>query len=272
MRELDLGEIQRLELKILEAFDAFCKEHGLTYYLCAGTLLGAVRHKGFIPWDDDVDVCMARPEYERMLSLFPREHTQERYYLVSANNGLPRPFARILDRNTKTERELMKPENGNTLWIDVFPVDGLPSTQDEGRKLFKKKLFLDKLLIAKLCKPWVGRTKAIAVLRTIFLKPLLSLVSTEKLVSRMDALAKARPFESSEYVGIINQAWRYADERLPRSEFEQPASVTFEGREYACCSCWEQYLVNKYGDYMQLPPEDKRQGHSFEHAWLLQDE
>ena len=125
-------------LDLLTEFDKICKEHGLRYSLTAGTLLGAVRHKGFIPWDDDVDVCMPRPDYEKFLKIIQEENVLPEYLTYSKDRGKGTYycFTKILDKRYP----LRTPNHIEVkyLYLDIFPVDGAADTKEERKTQFKK--------------------------------------------------------------------------------------------------------------------------------------
>ena len=133
LKYLTLAELQGELLKLLLRFDAFCKERGLRYSLDSGTLLGAVRHKGFIPWNDDVDVDMPRPDYERLMA-FEKE-LPEGLHLVNANNSIfPYGFCKLCTDEIRAQEPSYDGVMVETLWIDIFPIDGVPSDRRERQK------------------------------------------------------------------------------------------------------------------------------------------
>lgn len=129
-----IDEIHKIELEILIAFDEFCKEHNLRYSLGAGTLLGAVRHKGFIPWDDDIDLFMLRSEYDSMLEIAKTESViAGRYRIISPyDEDMPYPFVKIIDIKTKVVEKGKNTDFG--LWLDIFPVDFCGNSKKEAEK------------------------------------------------------------------------------------------------------------------------------------------
>ena len=126
-------ELKQLELDIMKQFDAYCEKHDLRYYLYAGTLIGAVRHKGFIPWDDDIDVVMPRPDYEKLQLLLEKEPISPNIKLVNAKNYdlYPFPFLKLTDTRTSGIAKYMPKNYRMGVWIDVFPLDGLPENKEE---------------------------------------------------------------------------------------------------------------------------------------------
>ena len=128
MKKMQLREIKDIELDILIAFNKFCQDNNLKYYLSGGTLLGAIRHKGFIPWDDDIDVCMPRPDYERLMKIFPNIYMNKYKLKTISRKNFICPFAKIIDINTRVDFKYLNNIDKN-LWLDIFPIDGLPKSK-----------------------------------------------------------------------------------------------------------------------------------------------
>ena len=139
MRELDRREVQKVEVALLEEFADICEAHGLKYYLAYGTLIGAARHEGFIPWDDDVDVMMPREDFEKLLSHFDQWRLRTTSKFIHSRNGQSRfPYGRIIDTRTLVDETYC--EGGEELgaWIDIFPLEDMPIN---GASLFRKILY-----------------------------------------------------------------------------------------------------------------------------------
>ncbi|MCR4814949.1 MAG: LicD family protein [Lachnospiraceae bacterium] len=262
MEELKLNEIQDIELNLLIGFDRICRENGFRYSLGGGTLLGGIRHKGFIPWDDDVDVMMPRPDYENFIR-YAREH-QTVFRLISYEDtpkytGL---FAKIFDPSTKIEDEVNTTDYPTGIYIDVFPLDGLGMTEKEAVKRFRKTSFKREVLNAVSWKKFT-RSKT----HSILLEPvrlamfLLSrMANPEKLLEKIDAVNRGFDFEKSGYAGCVCGCYR-EKEIMKTDVFRNFVTVEFEGRDFMAIRDYDDYLKMHYGDYMLLPPEEKRQTH-----------
>lgn len=255
---LDILDVQAITLDLMDQFDAFCKKHGLRYYLCGGTLLGAVRHKGFIPWDDDIDLFMSRTEYDRLVKICETEQIAPDTQFACLENGrFPRPFARVYNLKTMVQRKVRVPASGPHVWIDILPVDGLPKGEKKLTRLYKLRTLINMYNFGALWKPGTGNRKKSVIWRWRYCW-LALLVGAENWAKLLDRMGRSRPYEKYDTVGCFT-AGRYGPgEAMSRAEFEIPAKVTFEGRELETMSCWEKYLTGIYGDYMQLPPEEKR--------------
>lgn len=257
MKRLTKRDIQRHELNILIAVKEICNSHNLKFYLAGGTLLGAIRHRGFIPWDDDIDICMPRPDYEKFISLWPK---MNQIYVLKSDrlNNWDAPFTKVIDPTTQIES--VYDERKGSLWIDVFPVDGLPSDVKKVENVYKQCNFYRKLLMIAHARLGEG-TSQIHKYGKYILKPIAKLIGTDYFSKKLEKIACQIPYESAKYVGIVTWGLYGVGERMLKSEFEKEVEVEFEGYKMPAFSCWDSYLHGIYGNYMQLPPLEKRQTH-----------
>lgn len=265
------AEVQEILVEMLQNFADYCDKHELRYYLVGGTLLGAVRHQGFIPWDDDIDVGMPRPDYERFLKLVKEEPITADYQIISCKDGsLPLPFAELVHERTRVERpstKYMKKELVvQKLFLDIFPQDGWPEGEAVANKVIKKAnrlRFLNQVAKARLGEgtTFVRRIAKIPV--ALFAK----MVGFRRINQKLDAYARRYDFDSGKYVGAITYGIYGIGERCLRSEVVDFVDVEFEGRKFHAPGCWDTYLQGIFGDYMLLPPEEKRVNHGLK-VWL----
>ncbi len=250
MQKLTLREIQLRELSILLYFDEFCRQNSLRYSLADGTLLGAVRHKGFIPWDDDVDVMMPRPDYERFIHLW---NNNARFMLYSHRlNNLISPITKLVDRNTHVIWECVDDTfMCNHLWIDIFAVDGISEDDNVVKKIQRKNDFYELTLCLCFARLGSGRT-LMRKLGKILLKPLARLYGRKHCLRNIETLALSTPYATAKKVGII--AGGSGRVKIPKSEFEKMTYFDFEGYKLPVMSCWDNYLTQLYCDYMTPPP------------------
>ncbi len=250
MKALEHREIQLGLLEILKGVDEFCRERGLRYSLAYGSLLGAVRHKGFIPWDDDIDILMPRPDFER----FVREFKHPLYVCHKDSEKFTHYFAKVEDPSTVCEEKKLSRKLRLGLNIDVFPVDGKPDTVEEQTAHEKR--------IGKLVRRIFIRRRGFFSLHDLNLAKIEAhLHSTAWWVDRAEALMKEYDFASCASCGSICTTYSGLIEIFPRSLFENYTTLEFEGLQFPVFEDWESFLKQQYGDYMKLPPEDKRKIH-----------
>lgn len=263
MELLKKEEIQKIQLEILDVVDAFCKENNFTYYLTGGTLIGALRHNGFIPWDDDIDIIMYRDEYERFIKLFNEKNSKYHVYSIEGDKGYNSHFCKICDKDTYLE-EIVQPHKVELgINIDLFPLDKLPENVDE-KKILKKLHFLDqfyhiKSIPMKNIKKWSFKQR----IKIHIFKILSIFTSCYKLAKKQfDIAQQYRDTETDNY-SIITCHIRRKFPTINRSQTVAEYHV-FEDRMYAIPSTYDRFLTEQFGDYMTPPPVDKRtSGHSF---------
>lgn len=262
MRKLSIQEIQSIEYDILEAFDQFCRVNNLTYMLCGGTLLGAVRHQGFIPWDDDIDVLMPRPDYDKLLE-FNADYIcgKKMYEIKHWKNGKSNyPFIKIVDPDTYVKTEYINEKaEVQQIWIDIFPLDGNPEDIRSANKLYKRVKIYKRVLTLKLAKIGVGSTWYIKVIKPLVIL-LLQVIPTNYLCSKMDSISKTYSYENTNKAGGV--VWGYGiKEYMDKSIFCEQTKMLFHKNYYPVPNGYQEYLTRIYGDYMVLPSEEERNSH-----------
>ena len=260
MKRLTLAQIKETELEILLVLDRICRENDLKYSMCAGTLLGAVRHQGFIPWDDDIDICMPRPDYMRLIEMNRKGSALPPYVKLCCyeDGTLESPYMKIMDLRTYIREENYTQRDVRSLWIDVFPVDGLPDSEQETRRLYRRALLLCKLSVAAVVHTGYGKTRLKRILKPLVVTPLSKAIGRRRIASMLVRLAQKHPYEQSRYCGMLTWAWDGPGQRVTREEMENTVDLMFEGHPICAMSAWDKHLHGVFGDYMQLPPMEDR--------------
>lgn len=257
---LSLDEIHAELVGILKTADPWLQENGIRYSLSDGSLLGAIRHKGFIPWDDDLDIYMPRPDYEKWLSLESEFVKATGFKIRSCRTGSYHyPFSKIINPVIRAQEESVEGAYEGYLWVDVFPIDAIPSDAGEYKKLLNYRNLRLKLINLALTKG--SKNKAKAVIKAVS-QPLFSrLVNPIKLANQIDERCRSLNYATAERVACPVYGFTFAGKSIPREGFEATELCAFEDTKLPCMSCWDEYLSQSYGDYMQLPPENKRWHH-----------
>ena len=266
MKKMTLRQIQQAELSIMLELDRLARAYGLKYSLFAGTMLGAVRHKGFIPWDDDIDITMPRPDYMRLIELSRQEGfwPEGLKMLCFEDGSLDAPFMKIIDTRTKMEEKNYKERNVDSLWIDIFPMDGLPEDIKDKKKYYKKCLFLSKMNVSAAARTGFGSSKGKIILKEIFIKPAARLLGRRRISAMQKRMASKIPYGSTAECGLTVWGYDGPYQALKVSEYEDLVEMEFEGHMLYCTSAWDKNLKGIFGDYMKLPPENERISHDME--------
>lgn len=251
MKEINYDELRVVQLDILQNVHNFCVAHDIKYSLAYGTLLGAVRHGGYIPWDDDIDIAMLRPDYER----FMQEYKDEVYKFTECrlDKDVHIGFGKVEDTRT------LVIEGGNTknlgVAIDVFPIDDLCDTYEDSVKYFKS--FRWNWLIRKakyrelsIVKKWWK--KIVVILMQFVTWP----ISLHKMTLKNINEAISHRKSNSKYVGLICDVNVSESEIMKRSIWDKYQQISFEGKSFVAVNDTDGYLKNMYGDYMKLPPKE----------------
>lgn len=261
MEKERLRQLQLTELSILQDFDIFCKENKINYFLNGGTLLGAVRHKGFIPWDDDIDVQMPYYDYLKFRKLV--KNLPDKYFFqdYQTDPNWYRPHAKIRLKNTAMiENNFISYDINHGIWIDIFIIIGIKNETD-----FKIKKHLitasNYLQINNYMHNTVYDEFKKKLGRKIILIELLNKVPMKIRISIHSLMLKiiCRDFKNTKYASVL---WSNITKLYPSEIFvDNPVYLTFEGYSFPCSSEWDKELTITYGEYMKLPPINERHYH-----------
>lgn len=262
-----MNELQGRLLDMLEWFHNFCAENGLRYYALGGTLLGAVRHKGFIPWDDDIDVGMPREDYNRLVNCMKSAENTQSFVLETPleNKDYVYQYLKLYDTTTTLiENTRYKTKRG--IFLDIFPLDGIGNTLEESENKFKYIQKKNNYIMTKIC-ALSGHRKfyknvAIVISRCI---PFPGWRNTSR---KLDKHCSEKKFDEYQYVTNPYGAWG-KKEIFKREWFgEQPITLDFENIKICAPQDFDSFLTKMYGDYMKLPPIEKQVTH---HDYLFLD-
>lgn len=251
-------KVKQKLLTLLDKFVAVCEQYGLQYYLAGGSVLGAVRHKGFIPWDDDIDVHMPRADYERLQGL-PDSVWGEGFRLATwrKTKNYTYDFLKLELTNT-TVIERLHPDYIGGVFLDVFPLDGLPEDQDN-ITLFEQRLrHIQNRFIECTIK---NDDECHSIWELIALKIKRACYNHRTHMQKWDDLAMS--FGYNHEMICFPHDYFYYHGGMPSKWFGDGALLEFEGKKYLVPTDFDAYLKHLFKNYMQLPPIDKRQGHNF---------
>ena len=254
-----IKSIQKLEFNILKEVKRFCEKNEINYSLGAGTMIGAIRHQGFIPWDDDIDIFMLREDYELFIKKTMENggKISDRYTVkYPSSKNYFYPFLKVIDNKTVVyENEMVYMELG--LYVDIFPIDYCGGDFQNVAEYFS----VAQRELARFLK--VDRSYGKRLMRKCY-QLVSKYIWKKDLYYWKNKLLEKRGFQKKEYGGPL--VWATAGEKdlYPIDFFEGYTTVTFEGEQFQCFMRYDDILKHRYGDYMKLPPAKERISHNIE--------
>lgn len=261
MDAITLRKVQLVQFDIAKEIDRLCVQNNINYFLVGGSLLGAVRHKGFIPWDDDLDIGMLRADYEKFLKIAP-EMLDERYELIDwkSDPNYPHPMGKVIKKGTIYKESKRKDLGDQGIWVDVFPYD----VADSEIGAFKRKIFKLKVLrclIRAKCnyRTWYSDD---GIIWSKYIKNLpfrlgAIFFSKDMLINKYEQLSHADSMKSDEV--FENGTENYADWCFPKKFFAELIRMDFEDYQFYVPRNYHEYLNMAYGNYMTMPPVEERE-------------
>jgi lipopolysaccharide cholinephosphotransferase len=262
----NIRDLQLVELDILKKIVDICDINNIKYYIIGGTFLGAIRHKGFIPWDDDIDIAMPREDYENFLSIAKSKLPK----YIKIENFITNPeyqyyITRVQNMNTKViEKRIGNAQKWTHASVDIFPIDGTPNNKYL-RKWYYFKILTHRMLMSLCYKDSIDRERKRSLKERFFLKimeslPLEKFFDANREKQKIDKLLKKQKIESSNFIGTIMGAYR-TREIVPKTYFDSGIFYEFEGLKFRGPSMHNEYLTHMYGDYMRIPPVESQKNH-----------
>ncbi len=257
----ELRKYQLAQLELMTTVDSLCSELNLTYYIIGGTLLGAVRHGGFIPWDPDIDIAMPRQDYEKLREYFSHNESDRyfyQHYSTEKNHLQGHALIKIKDSHVifKNKRTRFNPRYDG-IYLDIFPLDNAPLDKKLQKKQMKKLKVIKKLIRLKTAKIFRSN-KGLIILAKYMISVLLSPLSFTYLNKKQDYIMQQYNGANQKYLVSMASHYSYWKQLMPSEIYGEPTRIKFEGLSLCAPAQISEYLTRIYGDYMTLPPEDKR--------------
>ena len=251
----ELKRLWAVQLEILDIIDEICRKNSIHYSLYGGSLLGAVRHHGYIPWDDDLDICMSRENYERFITIWNKED-HSGYILQNKDNtpSFTQSFTKIRkDHTTFLQFDWEKGRYHTGIFVDIFPIDRIPTGSFE-----RKKFFWDCMRYQLYTREFIP-LKASAIVKVISVIYLKGTSANHKINYRKRFEDKLRNYnQHGKWNTVSIETLKMVRLVMPADLLDQYIRLEFENKEYECFAKWDECLTCQYGDYMQLPPENER--------------
>ena len=274
MKKISFRDAQLGAYEILKFLDAFCRKNNLTYFLMYGSLIGAVRDKGIIPWDDDIDIMMPRPDYDKLIQICSTENILPfKLFENSIVSEYPHPISRMSDQRYKTNFANEK-DYGIGLFVDIYPLDGVGNDLKRAHKLIKK-AYRNASLCFLTSRKKFGRDNTKSKIRMAVKFPAYiwaNLLGNHHYIKKSIKLCKEYSYEESKYVSGIAQPFRECNgenKNIYLKEWFEVIETEFEGRKFCIPKGYDKILKMGYGDYMVPLPENQRDTHHTYDTYLI---
>ena len=274
MKKEKLSNIQQELLRLLKDTDKALKKYGISYYACGGTMIGAIREKGFVPWDDDIDLFMTRPEYEKLMEIARKNDNKigEHLYVACGEIGNSLlPFCKIFDKRYALNDKGVEGDE-DYLFIDIFPLDAVPDDAEE-RATFFKEVFKQRKLVTvsriKYSYLWTISKNKLLFFPKVLVKTYVNLKGREKVLRKYLDLCKKYEFGTTTYTN--SNIWGKGEKENIHTDKLKPIPFPFEDTKINVFEDYDWYLTNDYGDYMTRPEHKDRETHEIEIIKVQED-
>lgn len=260
MKKISLDELKNIQLSILKNIKIFCVENNIKYWIAYGTLLGAIRHKGFIPWDDDIDICMPRPDYEKFKKIYNKNKKIYKFIDADITKGYYLPYGKVIDLRTMIKETEANDIEGMGVFVDVFPLDGLGNTYKETQAIFKRANRIFKIMRSAGIIRYPNNNP-INILKNIYHAYINK--TNQCRYHRLMRVILKHPYYTSKYIALL---FSYENKLViyKRKKLENLTTHIFEDDYFCIPKQYDYFLKKEYGEYMKIPPKEKQvSSHSF---------
>ncbi len=268
MREIELEEIKNIELAILKYIDHICRENKIEYFLTAGSLIGAIRHKGIIPWDDDIDIGLKRENYNKLIEILKNDENSQ-YFLMdyTTQTDYFYPYAKLVDKRTVLQEKVVRKISNYGIFVDIFAYDTLPDDACLRDKRYNKQKKIQRQIVYYATKEVFGKNKLKRLLEVIY-KKYCEILGIGFILKKYNKICMQYNNADGQDM-ISNWPTVKKDEAIQKKEyFNQVIDWEFDGLKIKIPEKYDSFLTNMYGDYMTLPSEEERNGkHNMKAYW-----
>ena len=266
-KRIDVDELKSIQLNILMVIDEFCRNNSINYSLACGSLLGAIRHKGYIPWDDDIDIQLLREDYNKLMVEFPQLFSHISLISLERDKRWNRAYARAYDTRTIEKEGVNGEIEGLGVGIDVFPIDKVPNNERQWLSYNKLRMFIQNIYQLKLMR-W-SKTRSVINNIIVILSHVVLFPFSLRFIARLiDSFAQRYNLYSSNYLFENCQGIGKNRNRFQLIDFSDYVDTDFENNKLKIIVGYDDYLKNTYGNYMVLPPAEKQVSqHQFSAFW-----
>ena len=273
MKKVSLQELKKIELNILKYIDDICRQNNIKYFAISGTLLGAIRHKGFIPWDDDIDIALTRENYEKLINiLLNTEDSRYKLLINSTNKNYAYPYAKLCDTYTVLKEKAIRNTDEVGVYIDIFYYDPLPRNAKVVHSQFKKvKFFINHVIGIVNSKNDKNMNKIKKTFRNIVYFLIVNLFGKARIIKKYNNLNKKYKKQEAFYAISVWPCYDESHEIQKWDNIIETIDYRFEDMNIMIPRNYDEVLKIQFGNYMELPPIEKRIPHHNQEVFLKEE-